>query len=197
MSVTTTGECAVGDANRDVKPAAANLGRRFRLISGLSGVHGSFSTTAGGTGPFHYAWTLDGNPTTATARTYYRHEGYERREPYCQRDYDGNLRQRDTDGDINFQQNTSTSDPARPDRLRRRHGHVLNERQWYRAVPLMPGRWTAAPYNGDSPTISVNTSGMSQGAHTVYRDDHGERAVARLKPPRLRLTNARRYHGRE
>ena len=61
-SVEATGQCntVTQTASLTVNPATTTSDPTDQTV--CQGTDASFSTTAGGTGPFHYAWTLDGSP---------------------------------------------------------------------------------------------------------------------------------------
>ncbi|MEO8435569.1 MAG: hypothetical protein ABI596_11795, partial [Pyrinomonadaceae bacterium] len=62
VTVTTTGACgsASQSATLTVQPPTATTDPPDQSV--CKGATANFSTTASGTGPFHYAWTLDGLP---------------------------------------------------------------------------------------------------------------------------------------
>jgi hypothetical protein len=63
VSVTVSGTCGsdTKSATLTVQPSTTATTPADQTV--CEGQTASFSTTAGGTGPFHYAWTIDGSPT--------------------------------------------------------------------------------------------------------------------------------------
>src|SRR5207237_4507532 len=61
-SVTTTGTCgsASQSATLTVQATTSTTDPADQTV--CQGATADFSTTASGTGPFHYAWTVDGSP---------------------------------------------------------------------------------------------------------------------------------------
>jgi predicted outer membrane repeat protein len=62
VMVTTTGACGSASQSATLTVQAPTTTTDPADVTVCKGVNANFSTTAGGTGPFHYAWTLDGLP---------------------------------------------------------------------------------------------------------------------------------------
>ena len=131
------------------------------------GAMANFSTTAGGTGPFHYAWTLDGSPfdgdnssisVDTTALTVGDHTVAVTTTGTC-----GSASQSAT---LTVQANTSTTTPAD-------QTVCQGASASFSTTPSGTGpfhyAWTVdgSPFNGDSSSISVPTGSLSVGPHTV------------------------------
>lgn len=63
ITVTVTGTCGSVTKSATLTVQATTTATTPADQTICEGGSATFSTTAGGTGPFHYAWTLDGNPT--------------------------------------------------------------------------------------------------------------------------------------
>jgi hypothetical protein len=131
------------------------------------GATASFATTASGTGPFHYAWTLDGSPFNGDSPsinvptgslTIGNHTVAVTTSGAC-----GTASQSAT---LTVQENTSTTDPADQTVCK---GATANFSTTASGTGPFHYAWTldGVPYNGDSASISVPTGSLSSGNHTV------------------------------
>jgi hypothetical protein len=62
VAVTTTGTCGSASQSATLTVNANTTATTPANQTVCPGTNANFSTTAGGTGPFHYAWTVDGSP---------------------------------------------------------------------------------------------------------------------------------------
>ncbi len=131
------------------------------------GATASFSTTASGSGPFHYAWTLDGSPFNGDSSSINvptgslsvgNHTVTVTTSGAC-----GSNSQSAT---LTVQANTTTSDP--PDQTVCK-GANANFSTTAGGTGPFHYAWTldGSPFNGDSSSISVPTGSLSSGPHTV------------------------------
>jgi hypothetical protein len=166
VSVTTTGACgsATQNATLTVQETTTTDPADQTVCQGATA---SFSTTAGGTGPFHYAWTVDGSPSggdsaslnvNTTSLSVGNHTVSVTTTGTC-----GSASQSAT---LTVQATTTTTDPADQSVC---EGGTANFSTTAGGTGPFHYAWTVdgSPYNGDSPSISVNTTGFSQGTHTV------------------------------
>ncbi len=131
------------------------------------GTSASFSTTAGGTGPFHYAWTVDGSPfggdtssinvSTGSLSTG-NHPVTVTVTGAC-----GSASQSAT---LTVNEATSTTDPADQTVCK---GVTASFSTTASGTGPFHYAWTldGSPFNGDSPSINVPTGSLSSGPHTV------------------------------
>src|SRR5206468_3331765 len=131
------------------------------------GATANFTTTAGGTGPFHYAWTLDGSPFNGDSASINvptgslsigNHTVAVTTTGAC-----GSASQSAT---LTVQQNTATTDPADQTVCQ---GATASFSTTASGTGPFSYAWTldGSPFNGDSSSISVPTGSLSVGPHTV------------------------------
>jgi hypothetical protein len=131
------------------------------------GATANFSTTAGGTGPFSYAWTVDGSPFGGDTASINVPTGSLSVGPHtvsvtttgaC-----GSATQSAT---LTVQAPTATTDP--PDQTVCK-GAIANFSTTASGTGPFSYAWTldGVPFNGDSPSINVDTSSLSSGPHTI------------------------------
>ncbi|HEY6232459.1 MAG TPA: hypothetical protein VIW64_14450, partial [Pyrinomonadaceae bacterium] len=165
--VTTTGACgsASQSATLTVQENTATSDPADQTV--CQGATASFATTASGTGPFHYAWTLDGSPFNGDSPsinvptgslTIGNHTVAVTTSGAC-----GTASQSAT---LTVQENTSTTDPADQTVCK---GATANFSTTASGTGPFHYAWTldGVPYNGDSASISVPTGSLSSGNHTV------------------------------
>ena len=167
VSVTTTGTCGSASQSATLTVQAATTTTDPADQTVCQGATASFSTTAGGTGPFHYAWTVDGGAAggdsaslnvDTTALSVGNHTVSVTTSGTC-----GSASQSAT---LNVQATTTTTDPADQSVC---EGGTASFSTTAGGTGPFHYVWTldGNPYNGDSASTSVNTTGFSQGAHTV------------------------------
>ena len=167
VSVTTTGACGSASQSATLTVQANTTTTDPADQTVCQGASASFSTTAGGTGPFHYSWTLDGSPFNGDSASINvatgslsvgNHTVAVTTTGAC-----GSASQSAT---LTVQATTTTTDPADQSVC---EGATANFSTTAGGTGPFHYAWTVdgLPYNGDSPSISVNTTGYSQGAHTV------------------------------
>jgi len=167
VSVTTTGTCGSASQSATLTVQATTTTTDPPDQTVCQGATASFSTTAGGTGPFHYAWTVDGSPFNGDSASINvptgslsvgNHTVSVTTTGTC-----GSASQSAT---LTVQATTTTSDPADQSVC---EGGTANFSTTAGGTGPFHYAWTVdgSPYNGDSASISVNTTGFSQGTHTV------------------------------
>ena len=167
VSVTTTGTCGTASQSATLTVQANTTTTDPPDQTECQGAMANFSTTAGGTGPFSYAWTLDGNPYNGnsasisidtTSLSVGSHSVSVTTTGTC-----GSASQSAT---LTVQATTTTTDPADQSVC---EGATANFSTTAGGQGPFSYVWTldGNPYNGNSASISVNTTGFSQGAHTV------------------------------
>jgi hypothetical protein len=167
VSVTTTGTCGSASQSATLTVQAKTTTTDPTDQTVCQGATASFSTTAGGTGPFHYAWTLDGSPFNGDSASINvptgslsvgNHTVSVTTTGTC-----GSASQSAT---LTVQATTTTTDPADQSVC---EGATANFSTTAGGTGPFHYVWTldGNPYNGDSASISVNTTGFSQGTHTV------------------------------
>jgi hypothetical protein len=167
VSVTTTGACgsAAQSATLTVQAVTTTSDPADQTV--CQGVTASFSTTAGGTGPFSYSWTVDGSPAggnsanlnvDTTSLSVGPHTVSVTTTGTC-----GSASQSAT---LTVQSTTTTTDPADQSVC---EGATANFSTTAGGTGPFSYSWKVDgnPAGGNSPNLSVNTTGFSQGAHTV------------------------------
>jgi hypothetical protein len=165
--VTTTGACGSDSQNATltVQPPTTTSDPADATV--CQGATANFSTTASGTGPFSYAWTLDGSPFNGDSASISvptgslsvgSHTVAVTTTGACGSDSQS--------ATLTVQAPTGTSDPADQTVCK---GATANFSTTASGTSPFHYAWTldGSPFNGDSPNISVPTSSLSAGAHTV------------------------------
>jgi hypothetical protein len=167
VAVTTTGACGSASQSATLTVQANTTTTDPADQTVCQGAMASFSTTAGGTGPFSYAWTVDGSPyggntasinVDTTTLSVGSHTVAVTTTGTC-----GSASQSAT---LTVQANTATTDP--PDQTVCK-GATANFSTTASGTGPFHYAWTldGVPYNGDSASISINTSSLSSGNHSV------------------------------
>jgi hypothetical protein len=157
-ATTTAATLTVNPSTTTTDPADATV---------CQGATANFSTTAGGTGPFSYAWTVDGSPAgtnspnlavNTTGMSVGNHTVTVTTTGAC-----GNASQSAT---LTVQAPTATTDP--PDQTVCK-GVTATFSTTASGTGPFHYAWTldGLPFNGDSPTINVPTGSLSSGPHTI------------------------------
>jgi hypothetical protein len=167
VAVTTTGACgsASQSATLTVQPITTTSDPADVAV--CQGATANFSTTADGTGPFSYAWTLDGSPFNGDSASinvptgslsFGNHTVAVTTTGAC-----GSASQSAT---LTVQAPTATTDP--PDQTVCK-GATANFSTTASGTGPFSYAWTldGLPFNGDSPSISIPTGSLSSGPHTV------------------------------
>jgi immunoglobulin I-set domain protein len=189
VSVTTTGACgsATQSATLTVQATTTTSDPSDQTV--CQGAPANFSTTASGTGPFHYAWTLDGSPyngdspsiiVDTTSMSVGNHTVSVTTTGSC-----GSATQTAT---LTVQATTTTTDP--PDQTVCQGATATFSTTAGGTGPFHYA-WTldGLPYNGDSASISVNTTSLSQGTHTITVTTSGTCGSA-MQSATLTIANA-------
>jgi hypothetical protein len=167
VSVTVTGACNSVTKNASLTVQASTTTSDPADQTVCQGASASFSTTANGTGPFHYAWTVDGSPFNGDnpsisvptgSLSVGNHTVAVTTTGTC-----GSASQNAT---LTVQQNTATSDPADQTVCQ---GATAGFSTTATGTAPFHYSWTldGSPFNGDNPSISVPTGSLSIGNHTV------------------------------
>ena len=167
VSVTTTGTCgsASQSATLTVQATTSTTDPADQTV--CQGATANFSTTASGTGPFHYAWTVDGSPfngdsssinVPTSSLSVGNHTVGVTTTGAC-----GSASQSAT---LTVQETTSTTDPADKTVCQ---GATANFATTASGTGPFHYAWTVdgSPFNGDNSSINVSTSSLSVGNHTV------------------------------
>ncbi|HEV2828469.1 MAG TPA: immunoglobulin domain-containing protein, partial [Pyrinomonadaceae bacterium] len=167
VAVTTTGGCgsASQSATLTVQPTTTTSDPADVAV--CQGATANFSTTAGGTGPFSYAWTLDGSPFNGNSPSINvptgslsvgNHTVAVTTTGAC-----GSASQSAT---LTVQAPTATTDPMDQTVCK---GATANFSTTASGTGPFHYAWTldGVPFNGDSASISVPTGSLSSGPHTV------------------------------
>jgi hypothetical protein len=157
-TATQTATLTINQATTTTDPADATV---------CQGASAGFSTTASGTGPFHYAWTLDGSPfdgdnasisVPTGSVSVGNHTVVVTTSGAC-----GSASQTAT---LTVQQGTTTTDPADATVCQ---GATANFSTTASGTGPFHYAWTldGSPFNGDNSSISVPTGSLSVGNHAV------------------------------
>jgi len=166
VSVTTTGACSSATQSATLTVVVTTTSDPADQTV-CQGATASFSTTAGGTGPFHYAWTVDGSAAggdspslnvNTTSLSVGNHTVSVTTTGTC-----GTASQSAT---LTVNAPTTTTDPADQSVC---EGATANFSTTAGGTGPFHYAWTVdgSPAGADSPTLSVNTTGFSTGTHTV------------------------------
>lgn len=169
-----TGGMGSADATADNQTVTASISIQSNSTTSdpadatvCQGATANFSTTAGGTGPFSYAWTLDSSPFNGDSASISvptgslsvgNHTVAVTTTGAC-----GSASQSAT---LTVQEPTTTSDPADQAVCK---GATANFSTTASGTGPFHYAWTldGSPFNGDSPSISVPTGSLSAGSHAV------------------------------
>ena len=167
VAVTTTGACGSASQSATLTVQASTTTSDPADATVCQGATANFSTTAGGTGPFHYAWTLDGSPFNGDSASISVPTGSLSVGPHtvavittgaC-----GSASQSAT---LTVQPTTATTDPSDATVCQ---GATANFSTTASGTGPFHYAWTldGSPFNGDSASINVPTGSLSVGNHTV------------------------------
>ena len=167
VAVTTTGACgsASQSATLTVQPTTSTTDPADAAV--CQGATANFSTTASGTAPFHYAWTLDGSPFNGDSASINVPTGSLTVGPHTVSvTTTGACGTASQSATLTVQAPTATSDP--PDQTVCK-GATANFSTTASGTGPFHYAWTldGSPFNGDSSSISVPTGSLSSGNHTV------------------------------
>ncbi|MCU1265469.1 MAG: C-terminal target protein [Acidobacteria bacterium] len=167
VAVTVTGACgsASQSATLTVQENTATSDPPDQTV--CQGATASFSTTATGTGPFHYAWTLDGSPFDGDSSSINVPTGSLSVGNHTVAvTVTGGCGPASQSATLTVQANATTTDP--PDQTVCQ-GATANFSTTASGTGPFHYAWTldGSPYNGDSPSISVPTGSLTVGNHTV------------------------------
>jgi len=166
VSVTTTGACgsASQSATLTVNTPTTTTDPPDQTV--CQGAMATFSTTAGGTGPFSYAWTLDGNPTGGNSSSVTIDTSSLSGNHTVSVTTTGACGSASQSATLTVNTPTTTTDPADQSVC---EGGTANFSTTAGGTGPFSYAWTVDgnPAGGNSPNLSVNTTGFSQGNHTV------------------------------
>jgi predicted outer membrane repeat protein len=167
VSVTVTGACG-----SDTKSATLTVQENTSATTPsdqtvCQGASANFSTTASGTGPFHYAWTLDGSPFDGDSSSISVNTGSLSVGGHAVSvTVSGTCGSVTKNATLTVQENTSATTPANQTVC---PGVTANFSTTASGTGPFHYAWTVdgSPFNGDSASISVPTGSMSSGNHPV------------------------------
>lgn len=167
VSVTTTGTCgsASQSATLTVQETTSTTDPADQTV--CQGVSATFSTTASGTGPFSYAWTLDGSPFGGNTSSITVPTGSLTVGPHTVSvTTTGTCGSASQSATLTVQATTSTTDPADQTVCQ---GATANFSTSASGTGPFSYAWTVdgSPAGGNSPSLSVPTGSLSVGNHTV------------------------------
>lgn len=196
VSVTTTGTCgsASQSATLTVQETTSTTDPADQTV--CQGATANFSTTASGTGPFSYAWTVDGSPAGGNSASLSvptgslsigNHTVAVTVTGAC-----GSVTQSAT---LTVNANTTTTDPADQAVCQ---GATANFSTTASGTGPFSYAWTVdgSPAGGNSPNLSVPTGSLSIGNHTVAVTVTGacgsasQSATLTVRPPTAATTPA-------
>ena len=167
VAVTTTGSCGSASQSATLTVQANTTTTDPADQTVCQGAMAAFSTTASGTGPFSYAWTIDGSAfggdtasinVDTTALSVGNHTVTVTTTGAC-----GSASQSAT---LTVQANTTTTDPADQTVCQ---GATASFSTTASGTGPFQYAWTVdgSPFGGDTDSINVPTSSMTIGSHTV------------------------------
>jgi len=165
--VTTTGACGSASQSATLTVQANTTTSDPADQTVCQGATAAFSTTASGTGPFHYAWTLDGSPFNGDSPSINVPTGSLSVGSHTVAvTTSGTCGSASQSATLTVQANTATTDP--PDQTVCK-GAIANFSTTASGTGPFHYAWTldGVPYNGDSSSISINTGSLSSGNHSV------------------------------
>jgi hypothetical protein len=167
VAVTTTGACGSASQSATLTVQANTATSDPADATVCQGATANFSTTASGTGPFSYAWTLDGSPFNGNSASINVPTGSLSVGPHTVAvTTTGTCGTASQSATLTVQAPTATSDP--PDQTVCK-GATANFSTTASGTGPFHYAWTldGSPFNGDSASISVPTGSLSSGPHTV------------------------------
>ena len=167
VSVTTTGACGSASQSATLTVQATTTTTDPADQTVCQGATASFSTTAGGTGPFHYSWTVDGAAAGGdSASLNVNTTGLSVGNHTVAVTTTGTCGSASQSANLTVNATTTTSDPADQSVC---EGGTANFSTTAGGTGPFHYAWTVdgAAAGSDSPNLSVNTTGFSQGTHTV------------------------------
>jgi hypothetical protein len=167
VSVTTTGTCGSASQSATLTVQATTTTTDPADQTVCQGATASFSTTAGGTGPFHYSWTVDGNAAGGDSASLNVSTGsLSVGNHTVSVTTTGTCGSASQSATLTVNANTTTTDPADQSVC---EGATANFSTTAGGTGPFSYAWTVDgnPAGGNSPNLSVNTTGFSQGTHTV------------------------------
>jgi CSLREA domain-containing protein len=167
VSVTVSGTCGSATKNAMLTVQESTSATTPGDQTVCPGANANFSTTASGTGPFHYAWTVDGSPFNGDSSSISVPTG-----SLSVGNHPVSVTVSGTCGSVTknatltVQENTTTTDP--PD-VTVCKGVTATFSTTAAGTSPFHYAWTldGSPFNGDSPSINVPTGSLSSGPHTV------------------------------
>src|SRR6185295_4976540 len=167
VSVTTTGTCGSASQSATLTVNANTTTSDPADATVCKGATANFSTTASGTGPFSYSWTVDGSPAgtnspnlavDTTSLSVGNHTVSVTTTGTC-----GSASQSAT---LTVNANTTTTDPADATVCQ---GATANFSTTAGGTGPFSYAWTVdgSPAGTNSPNLAVNTTSLSVGNHTV------------------------------
>jgi hypothetical protein len=136
-------------------------------VSVCQGQDANFSTTPSGSGPFSYAWTLDGSPFNGNSPSITVPTGSLSVGPHnVQVTVTGGCGNAVQSATLTVQSPTATTDPADVAACQGQDAHFSTTAS---GTGPFHYAWTldGNPFNGDSPSITIPTGSLTPGNHTV------------------------------
>ncbi|HKB65149.1 MAG TPA: hypothetical protein VKC61_04785 [Pyrinomonadaceae bacterium] len=167
VMVTTTGACGSASQSATLTVQATTTTTDPADATVCQGATANFSTTAGGTGPFSYAWTLDGSPFNGNSPSINVPTGSLSVGSHTVAvTTTGNCGSASQSATLTVQATTSTTDPTDVTVCQ---GATANFSTTASGTGPFSYAWTldGSPFNGNSPSINVPTGSLSVGSHTV------------------------------
>jgi hypothetical protein len=167
VSVTTTGACGSASQSATLTVQATTTTTDPADQTVCAGATASFSTTAGGTGPFSYAWTVDGNPAgTNSPSLNVDTTGFSAGPHTVSVTTTGTCGSASQSATLTVQASTTTTDPADQTVCQ---GATASFSTTAGGTGPFSYSWTVDgnPAGTNSPSLNVNTTGFSAGSHTV------------------------------
>jgi hypothetical protein len=166
VSVTTTGACGSASQSATLTVQATTTTTDPADQTVCAGATASFSTTAGGTGPFSYAWTVDGNAAGNTPSINVDTTGFIAGPHTVSVTTTGTCGSASQSATLTVQASTTTTDPADQTVCQ---GATASFSTTAGGTGPFSYSWTVDgnAAGGNSPSLNVNTTGLSVGNHTV------------------------------
>ncbi len=167
IGLTVTGACGTVVHSATLTVAQDTVATDPADVTVCQGATASFSTTASGTGPFTYAWTVDGSPFGGNTSSINVPTGSLSFGAHTvEVTVTGGCGSTTQSATLTVQENASTSDPADQTVC---EGATANFSTTASGVGPFSYAWTVDgnPAGTNSPNLAVNTTGFSAGNHTV------------------------------
>lgn len=167
IGLTVTGTCGTVEhtATLTVNQAVSTTDPADATV--CEGATANFSTTASGTGPFTYAWTVDGSPAGTNSPTLALNTtGFSFGNHTVEVTVSNACGSTSQSANLTVQENASTTDPADQTACK---GAMANFSTTASGVGPFSYAWTVdgSPAGTNSPNLAVDTGSLTVGSHTV------------------------------